>query len=138
MVRWGKFNFVSEEAEQEAFEEFLSERRKDTTIPVDADIEEFVLSQRTYNALSKAGFRTVGDVLWCVYIFGDNWGNQVRNIGEKSKKETEDVLLNGTVPIAQAANRIEYLIKMLESNRQIFDIKVREEIIGYLKRFENE
>ena len=43
MRNWEKLKFTSETEERAAFEEFLDEKRSDTIIPVDTDIDEFNL-----------------------------------------------------------------------------------------------
>ena len=135
MSCWGKLNFVSEADEREAFEEFLIEKRNNTNIPVDTDIEEYNLSMRTFNCLVRAGFTTVGDVYWHITCLGEQWGNGIRNLGKVSQKEAENVLLAEQLPYADIVDRgrrIDYLIKLLKSRKQLLSKRIRDEIAGYL------
>jgi len=137
MRNWEKLNFSSEAEERAAFEEFLNEKRSDTIIPVDTDIDEFNLSARTYNSLIRANLTTVGEVYWQVVRLGDNWGNHIRNLGEISQKEAEDVLLaeqNMLHDRCHPKSRIDYLIELLESRGQLLSKRVRSEIADCLRK----
>lgn len=66
------------------------ETQVDYKIPFERNvpIEDLSLSTRTYNALKRAGFTTVWDLL----IQGDDLKNNVRNFGDVSERETKDKL----------------------------------------------
>ena len=137
MCDWEKLNFSSEAEERAAFEEFLDEKRSDTIIPVDTDIDEFNLSARTYNSLIRANLITVGEVYWQVARLGDNWGNHIRNLGKISQKEAEDVLLAEREPFLDRdtpESRIDYLIELLESRGQLLSRRIRHEIADCLRK----
>ena len=132
--------FGSIDNERKAFENFLIEMRKDTSILVDAYVGKFNLSARSFNALIKAGLTTVGEVCWRIECLGERWAEDIRNLGKISQKEIEKILFNehnlfvDVKDVKIGEHRIEYLIRLLNSRRVVLGKDIRCEIADYLTK----
>ena len=138
---WRMLDFETESDEKEAFEKFLVDKRETTNIPVDADIEEYYLSARAANSLTRAGLTTVGAVCWLIECLGEEWGHGVRNLGKQTQQEVENLLFGEMKLVKDTQDRnqrIDYLIKLLESRRQLTNRNFRKEIADFLRELQEE
>ena len=128
--------YKSEHEELIAFEDFIADKRKNTLIPIDEYISEFIISKRAYNSLTRAGFETVGEILWYASLYGDRWSDRIRDFGAITQREVENTFFGDNAPVRYDSNestRLVYLINILKSDRQVFNKTIRDEIVRYLK-----
>ena len=133
---WGKPMFPSREAEMSARLAFFAKLRENNNPFVDTPLSSLPLSARSLNALTRTEYTTAGEVMWHIHCYGDSWGGPIRNFGDKSQKETEDLLnciSNHIVRIPTRKERLEYLINMLETRKNNINHFTRLEIACYLR-----